>query len=302
MSLQQKFEAASAIVSEHNKALPESLKDKALNWEEIYQKIIEAGGTSEENLNSLTWEDLQECGLPKLLARRIAKEVFRERSHPTPVSYLPKMVTQMQAASMSIEDLLKNFDPEGIKNSAVTNRLMELSKGLPFIVYDTLGRVVPTISIRLLKEIRGGTPPREYFTYEGKPVKVWEANKKPQGFFDENPLYPKHALREDQTCTLTERSWEKVPLQVRQILYLALTQTKELRINDKTDIHDTLDRIEGKTLEEVISRYPKASMVLEEMSRLGQTLPLKVLKPSGIIVDPSQLKNNPFYEDRHRRF
>lgn len=284
MSYEAKLAEAQRIVEAHNTSIGPGQNNGTVNWETILGKIHQIGGTSEDNLKSMTWEDLQECGLPKLLARRIANEVFRQKDAPAaPKPYIGPM-TEMRVATLNATALLGIFDPEGEVNPAVTKRLMELSSGKPFIVYELDGTVNVPASVDLLKEIRRGEPAREQVTVGHTVVRPRPANYVPRELVNENPLFPKTALRSDDSCPISGRSYKGIALRPRQVMYLAL-QTKELTIQGKEDIHNMLDKLDGRTEEQMnlflSTRYPKAVLLLNEMELAGKNLPLRVTTGSA---------------------
>lgn len=80
------------------------------------------------------------------------------------------------------------------------------------------------------------------------------------------------------------RSWDGITLTVRQILYLAVTKTGELKIEGVEDAHNILDNLSSKQSNEekeswVKSRYPKAYLLFEDLKAGGRIPSLKVLEP-----------------------
>lgn len=63
--------------SEHAKA-PDVAK-KLIDSEKFIEKLVLYGGVADELLRQCTWEDLENCGLPRLLARKVAA-VFRKNA------------------------------------------------------------------------------------------------------------------------------------------------------------------------------------------------------------------------------
>lgn len=77
-SYDHKVTAAQAIVEEHNSHIDDADSESHLSWDDILIKLKKMGGTTEETLREMTWEDIQDCGVPRILARRIANQVFRQ--------------------------------------------------------------------------------------------------------------------------------------------------------------------------------------------------------------------------------
>lgn len=73
---------AAFIYGEHLVALYGEDPPKEKIWGPMASKLMEMGATTLESLRSATWEDLERCGFPPIIARRIANEVFRKISLP----------------------------------------------------------------------------------------------------------------------------------------------------------------------------------------------------------------------------
>jgi hypothetical protein len=75
---QRKLQEAKRLIDTHNYLRKPCPDDTRVVHEEFVAKLIAMGGTSDEMLKRVTAQDLQEvCGLPVLMARRLA-EIFRE--------------------------------------------------------------------------------------------------------------------------------------------------------------------------------------------------------------------------------
>jgi hypothetical protein len=59
--------------------LPSGVKvPKPVSDERFVEKLVKLGGVSDELIRQCSWEELENCGLPRLLARDVAK-IFRAR-------------------------------------------------------------------------------------------------------------------------------------------------------------------------------------------------------------------------------
>lgn len=78
-----KLWAADRLIREYNKQLgetemPKGVKpQKSIDSEKFIEKLVLYGGVADELLRQCTWEDLENCGLPRLLSRKVAK-IFRK--------------------------------------------------------------------------------------------------------------------------------------------------------------------------------------------------------------------------------
>jgi hypothetical protein len=99
-------------------------------------------------------------------------------------------------------------------------------------------------------------------------------------------------LRPNGDCDQTNRSWAGVPLDVKQVVYLAVKQTKELNVDSINDAHNVLDLIVGKDVSEsyriVARRFAKAASCLKELTIQGKAPLLKIFKKT------EDKPNNPF--------
>lgn len=83
-----KLWAACQLIKEYNDQaaatqLPVDVKTrKPIDSEKFVEKIVLYGGVADELLQKCFWEDLEHCGLPRLLARKVAA-VFRSTDVPT---------------------------------------------------------------------------------------------------------------------------------------------------------------------------------------------------------------------------
>lgn len=276
-----KIHAAVALIEEHNKAV--TTKVDAVKFVECLKN---SGATTDSLLNEVMYEDLVTCGLPVILARNIAKTIFRK---PTSETSQPssKYVSEKKVGSLTIQQLVESYDPVEFDNP-VGKRLMEISKGQPCIAFDTNGSALVTASAKEIKSLREGFEPRTHVTVNDVPTKLYKIGDKPGNLLDENPLYPGRPLREGE-CDQTNRSWTGVDDVTRAVLHLAVTQTRELTISQLKDAHDTLDLVLTTNGPATIrKRFPKASLTFDELKAQNKLPSLKLARGS------LSRKNNPF--------
>lgn len=288
MSLQEKLASAISLISSYNSNVePEDQVDVAL----FEKKLKKLGGTTEELLAEMKWEDLEKCSIPTLLARKIA-EIFRKQTVQL-TSDERKYLSEKAASRMSPLQLLKAYDPEDATTS-VAKRLKEISGGKKFIVFNSNGSVNVAASNSLLKEVQKGYPPRDTYDVDGKPSPIFAIGEGVVTYVDENPLYPGRALRPDGYCDQINRSWNGVSLPVRQLLYLAVRETAEAVVSfDKA--HELRDLAESLDAEKKIrSRYRKASVLLDSKEKQGDAPKLKI----ELNNSQKSSKNDPFFSHR----
>ena len=71
-----KLWASAEIIEDYNRLIEEEGLGKSVDVMGFIGKLQNAGGLADELLRQCTWEDLENCGLPRLLARKVSK-VFR---------------------------------------------------------------------------------------------------------------------------------------------------------------------------------------------------------------------------------
>ncbi len=288
---ESKLAEAQEIVTGHNGRLPDDAE--RLDWATILKKLKGMGGTTSDALAAVTWEDLQDCGLPRILARQIAAG-FRKKNEPS-----SKPLKTSAVAALNLRELVGHYDVSGETNSLVAERLVKESKGLAFLVPNAAGDAIDVDrSVELLRELRDGHDPREFVVVDGDPRPVFRVGERLDWLADENPLFPGKMLS-GQTCRETDRSWEGVSLETRQIVYLAAAQTGELDNSDLGRCHDILDMVltpDGQT--RLRSRCPKAVYALKELTETGNAPTLKIRRKPR--AGGSSKLNDPF--GTHRRY
>jgi hypothetical protein len=299
MTLQDKFEAALAVLAEHNTAIGGVSKSGYVDPDQFISNLKALGATTEDRLKSLSYEDILEAFppveafppgsgayviKPKLIAKDIAK-IFRGWNETPVFDSSPRPISSKKASQMTILELIQSFDPED-PTGPVGTRLSQIAKGHAFIVYES-GRIIDVDSTcKLLQEIKQGFPGREDFVVNGKPVPVFKVGELPNNFADENPLYVGRPLRPDGTCDQTGRSWEGVELEVRQLIRIA-TQGSHVSFDDA---HKFLDLALGDDpMKTIRNRYRTASLQFDNLAATGNLPTLKITLGS---VEGSKGKGN----------
>jgi hypothetical protein len=283
MSLQEKFDSALALVNSHNNAIGEN-KPGFVNPEQFIDCIKASGGTTEDRLKGFSYEDILNClpsntnpaGVtikPIYLAKDIAK-VFRDK-----VEEEKRPVGNKKADRMTLKELIENFDPEDFDN-AVAKRLREIVKDNKFIVYSSGRTVDIETTSKLLTEIKNGFGGLDNIDVKGQTKKVYKLGELPNFLADENPLYPNRKLRPDGTCDQTGRSWEDVPLNVRQLIRVAI-DIDELDVN--IDLaNNVIDMaIADDAFNKLRKRYRNSAVRFDELAETDNLPKLKVPMKKG---------------------
>lgn len=273
MSTSDKLQRAVALISEFNTSV-ETESDR-INPDEFQRKLKKLGGTSEAVLAAATWEDLQDCGLPKILARRVA-EIFREKtkSPEEDGSY----VSDKKAAKMHPLALLERYNPRELEN-AVSKRLREIGGNKRFIVFKSDGTVNAPESNKMLEFLRRQHPEVETTVINGVPTRFYRLGEVPPGtnLAEENPIFAGRPLR-DGVCDQLNRSWQGVPLAVRQLIYLAVNRTGEMsRTPLVPNAHAILDlALDADAERKIRQRVSKASLLWDDLNAKDELPKLRI--------------------------
>lgn len=293
MSHADKLAQAHALIDAHNANLP--VGEGRISSESFESKLKKLGGTTEDALRECTWEDLEECGLPRILARKVAT-LFRAKTSTLAeedLSIDPNVVARMTAAQ-----LLSHFDRKE-PDSPVGKRLHELSKGRRFIILTDAGTINVQASVNELEQLRRGYTEREFVRIGDGDYRTFRVNDRKAEMADENPIYRNRPLRPNGDCDQTNRSWLGVSDVVRALVYLGVNVTGEIKVRDIDDAHSVLDKAVSADAEKLLrQRYTKTALKYDELKETGDLPKLK------IVLSASQVRNDPFYSAGagHRTF
>lgn len=271
MVYQDKIDRVREVISDHNSNVG---KEDQVDFEKFLSCLKKAGGTTESTLSECTWEDLEDCGLPKLLAKRVAS-VFRSSDNQE-----VKVVSAKKADKMSLAELVTSFDPEDV-SSPVARRLKEISNDQPFIVYKN-GRIVDiTETLTLISDIKAGFPAiTEITTSDGDVKKVYKIGQLPSNLVDENPLYPGLPLRRD-VCSQTGKSWTNISISTRQLVRVIYDVVYKGRIN--IDIaHNLIQQASSSNAEKELKlKYRQAAIEFDRLKEHDSLPKLKMTLGQG---------------------
>jgi hypothetical protein len=267
MTKDSKLARARAIIEAHNASAAQKI-DVA----EFEKSLSALGATTEEGLAFATYEDLVKCGLPTILARQVAS-VFRETDTTEPGK---DHISGKKADRMNYDELFAHYKPE--EDDAVSRKLKSLAGNKRTVVF--LDPVAHTIdipaSVKLLTELRRGLPELSVWAFDTTPRPIYKIGEVPNNEVDENPIYHGRPLRTGGVCDQLARSWEGVPLALRQLVYLGIKRGI-IKINGIDDAHGVLDRcLQGGAEISLRSRYPAISIAFDERSKENQLPRLKV--------------------------
>lgn len=276
MTYQEKLQSVSTLIDNFNKEINPAGATTVnginyINPEFFVQNIKFLGATDEEKLNGLSYEDILECLpslttpgnpciKPRILCKEIAK-IFRGKDESKVTA--SETDINKKVNNMSLRQLIESFDPEDLE-SKVAKRLASISRGEAFLVYSSPGNIDADVSAKLLSEIKQGYPGRKTVIANNTPKAVYKLGDAPDNFVDENPLYPGRMLRPDGTCDQTGRSWEGVPLEIKQLIHLAI---KDMNLTFDM-AHNLIDMaVAPDAMDKIRKRYHNAVLQFEELKK-----------------------------------
>lgn len=271
MTLQDKMLSVVNLLEEHNKSVSEDLK---INIDDFKKSLALIGATSEERCKSLSHEDILEClpsinGIkPRLLAKDLAK-IFRDKEEVKPF-----IITDGKVKYMNSKALIEAYSPSD-NTSAVSERLIKISNNKAFIVFTSTGSVDVGISIKLLEEIIAGYPERDYISVDGDVKSIYKVGEKINNDGDENPIYTGRLLRPDGTCDQTGRCYAGVPLNVKQLISIIVSNGDSAK--DIGNAHSLIDiAIAPNAFGLLKTRYPKSSLKYSKLEKENKLPSLKL--------------------------
>ena len=292
MALQNKIDSARAALAGTKVDADEFLrKFSALCGYESVDDL------QEDDLQEARWEDIEECGVPKIKARRISR-IFRDSAEqlegnlPQKVSIDITSDPDKHAKTLTPVQLVDYYDPDNPTNPYGT-KLKQDAGNRRCIVFNHDGSLNVEMTKQMVEEICDlQYPERPNVVVDGVPAPIYQVGYRPDRFADENPVRPGTPLRPDG-CSDKGVGWGKLPMDIRQLVYLG-TKSGELKDNEL----DLFEKVESKTFAEVAKRCPNAAVKFKELENLG-TLPQLKIRLGGTegyvtggMIYPKD--NNPF--------
>ena len=313
MTLQDKLARTRALLQAHNDRLraesaanmPEGVagnskafEDSLLKIDDFFKKLTGLGGSTEDTLAEATWEDLESCGLPRILARKVATIFRGEQQVSGPV--VPQRVIMenqdpdVKAKAMTPSELIIAYNPKYPK-SPIGERLKTLSESKKFLVFKDDNTIDCGLSHRLFDELDDHGELDVVDIGNGNYVPVFAVGDRPGRTAMEHPLFPNTALRNgvsDCGC-----DWSTVNERINQTLYLAVTETHEIDMSKdhEADLYELAVSSQG--LIRLNRRCIKAASLWSALPvKKRPALVVEIEKASGSVA-----KDNPFNLGKNRR-
>lgn len=271
-----------------------TLEGTTVNWDQFCKKLAEFFGydsidkVQEDDISCMRFEDLEDCGLPRGKARRVA-QIFRgsdpEVGASTPTKVIMDITNdpEKHAATLSPVECVERYDPDDPSNP-YGQRIAAATGKRKCIVFDPSGQFHVEMTKMLVQEIIDGYPERESVTVDDVPgLLVYAVGERPDKFVPENPAKPGTPL-----SRMPDFTWQTIPTDVQQLLYIAVKETKEAATYSEFELWE---QIAGNSFQQVAKRYPKAAVVYRSREAANTLPQLKIRIGNG----RGQKPNDPFH-------
>lgn len=284
----QKDRARELIESFNGKA------SKSIDVDAFFGKLADLGAVDEATFALLKFEDLEDAGLPRILARQVATDAFRvgaDRTSPTQKA-TPDLVG-ISPKKMRVRDLLAVCVP-GDKEDRYTIELGKRVGDKRFVVYtdDAMTKIDLDAAMVLYEDLDCGES--EMYQDENGVRAVYKIGEKPIKLRDEHPMFPGEFLRPNG-FSMAGVNWGDLSLRTRQLVRIASVETGELVGKDEHDVFDIVGDTSGR-LDRIASRCPKAVLRHKDLEAAGQLPTLKA--PMRPVAVAKSKPNNPFGVNR----
>lgn len=280
MSYQDKMTQIISVIEQYNETSGSDAKK--VDLAEFTRKLKQAGATSEDTLRAATFEDFEDAGLPKIIARRAA-EIARATEKGE-----QQFVSSKRAERMTLRELVDAYNPNEAIDGPVTTRLKTLTKGIACVVFNQDGTINRDATHQLVDEAVKGFGARSVIVIDDVPYTPMSFGRRPAEVVDENPAFPGEPLRPDGTCMRTDVNWTNISHENRQLVRLLVLENPQRKTHGTVfDMHDLAERGQLK------KRYPKIAAALQLAMQTDTAPSLKIRLGAS-----NSAPNDPFHGAR----
>lgn len=275
MSLNGKLDAARQIVREHLHNLGVE-RNKVNEQVDTFTSHLthQLGATTEAALEHITAADITDPILPPLVVRRVVQALGGSGCSDGETKQIIVMDSDPVALRLKVPELVAQYDPTEPDN-AYAARLKEISGGKKFLVFNEDGTVDVKSSTINLESLRRKYPERNSVVVNGVVHQLYAVGSRPAQYADEHPLFPGYLLYQDG-FSVQNVEWGTLPLNIKQLLFLAVRDSKEIYMTKKTE-RDVFNAVVGKDFDEIGQYYGGAMLRYRELEGGNQLPSLKVV-------------------------
>ena len=302
---------------------------------DLIKKIKDSGVSEVEDFAFLTDAGLKEIGVPpvtrkKLLTTFVVSAVVAPGTAVDPNAELPEDTAPSEAQVQSfagqlgmdsttlllymsgnagadmdfsgmipIANMVNGYNPKLRNMYLMIMGQVERRLGVPVIVIDSDGSVNRPLTTEYIEGLEEGREAAEnniYFDSNGTPHEVIRVGVDAQSIYDADPLDPSKALQKNG-MGIGRINWKPVSLEVRQVAYYAVVQTKEIEPGNDGHLAWMRDHMKAGANRLVFhGQAPRAIAAFNEAARTGSLPTLRVMlsrSPRKQQIFPSRRRTSP---------
>ncbi|HSI21350.1 MAG TPA: hypothetical protein VLA04_06730 [Verrucomicrobiae bacterium] len=180
---------------------------------------------------------------------------------------------------LPIPSIVAGYNPKIRNMPYLVMGQVERRLATPIIVINANGSVNVDLTNEYIKSLEEGFPKVEdgvYYDTAGAPYQVIRVGVDAQSVYDSDPVASDKALQPNGMGT-GRINWNRVPIDVRQVVFFAVTQTNELNPGDETQLGRLRDKVKPEMNRlELKGDFPKAINAYNEALRTGSLPNLRV--------------------------
>lgn len=184
------------------------------------------------------------------------------------------------SSMVPIATLVEGYNPKIRNMFLMMMGRLEERLGAPIVVINADGAINRPLTVEYIEGLEEGRDAAEsniYFDLEGHPHEVVKVGVDAQSIYDADPLNSSAALQKNG-MGLGRVQWNKVPLEVRQVVYLAVIKTGEIDPTNEAHLTWLRDHVnENANRLSFHGQAPRAITEYNEAARTGSLPTLRVM-------------------------
>lgn len=173
---------------------------------------------------------------------------------------------------LPIAQIVGSYNPKRRDMAYIVMGQVERRLRSPIVVINADGSVNHALTVKHIQNLENGFPAPEgdiYYDDEGEPREIIAVGEDAQGIYDADPIDPTKALQANG-MGVGRVKWSGVALDVRQVIYYAATQTREVSVDNETKLQWLRSNISPKTTRlQLKAEFPNALTKWNEANRTG---------------------------------
>lgn len=276
MSYESRISKAKSIIDGYNTLVDD---DKKIDANKFIGRLKSNGCVTEDAIvNYVTWEDIENCGIPKILAKQIATEAFR--CNITAVAgFSHGSIDQLSPSS-----LLDRCDPQD-KNCPYSKRLNELAEGKRFVVYNKDGSLNREVTLMILDRLED-FPNLEHYSLDSGPTAVHKIGVKIDTIVDEDPFRPGKPLMPNG-FSIGGIDWSAISMYHKQLVHIIMRGNDGANQNE----YDLAESCRNVT---ITKKFPSYVVMLDDMIKRGVEPKLRIHHNDSSKNTKQNKLNDPF--------